>query len=162
MIWFCKFDNKRSLFRACFNLTERMRRMQWQKEDFVVSDEKSKLDVDSIHQFLCTSYWAKDRSKETVITSVEQSFTLGLFYKERQIGFARAITDYCTFAYLCDVYVAEEFRKNGLGHFLMDCLFKHPGLSSVKWLLKTTNAQSLYQDFGFKDIESAFGWMMRK
>lgn len=136
--------------------------MQWQKEDFIVSDKKSMLDINTIHQFLSNSYWAKDRSKDTVAKSVEQSFTLGLFRNERQIGFARVITDYCTFAYLCDVFVVEEFRKNGLGHFLMDCLFKHPDLLSVKWLLKTTSAQSLYQDFGFKDIESAVGWMMRR
>lgn len=80
---------------------------------------------------------------------------------EEQIGFAHVITDYCTFAYLCDVYIIENHRKKGLGHFLMECLLQHPKLSSVKWLLKTTYAQSLYKDFDFKNLESPFGWMTR-
>lgn len=136
--------------------------MEWEKDSFVVSDDMSKLDLEVIHEFLTNSYWGKGRTKELISDSIQNSFSLGLYFDGKQIGFLRAITDYCTFAYLCDVFILEEYRRKNLGHFLMDCLFKHPKLSSLKWLLKTTDAQSLYQDFNFKEFDSTFGWMLRK
>lgn len=136
--------------------------MEWEKDSFIVSDDMSKLDIELIYKFLTNSYWGKGRTKELIYDSIQNSFSLGLYLNGNQIGFARAITDYYTFAYLCDVFVIEEFRRKNLGHFLMDCLFKHPKLNKVKWLLKTTNAQTLYQDFNFKELDSTFGWMLRK
>lgn len=136
--------------------------MEWQHNSFIVSDDTSKLDLEVIHEFLSNSYWGKNRSKDIVSYSIQNSFSLGLYFNGKQIGFARAITDDCTFAYLCDVFIIEEYRNNKLGHFLLDCLFKHPKVESVKWLLKTTNAQSLYQDFDFKELDSTTGWMIRK
>lgn len=135
--------------------------MEWKKDSFLVSDDPNKLDLKAVHEFLTNSYWAKGRTKETVDQSIRNSFSLGLYHNERQIGFARAITDFATFAYLCDVYVLPEFQKQKLGHFLMECLFQHPKVGSLKWLLKTTSAQNLYRDFDFRDIESSFGWMTR-
>ncbi|MBL7545644.1 MAG: GNAT family N-acetyltransferase [Bdellovibrionaceae bacterium] len=145
-----------NLNRRWFNIA-----MEWTKDGYLVTDDVHHFDVDSIHNFLTNSYWAKGRSKEAVITTIQNSFSIGLFYNGEQIGFARVITDYITFAYLCDVYVLEGHRKKGIGHFLMDCLLQHSKFSSVKWLLKTTYAQSLYKDFGFKEFESSFGWMTR-
>lgn len=136
--------------------------MEWEKDSFIVSDDTSKLNIDVIHHFLTNSYWGKGRTRELVIDCIQNSFSLGLFFEEKQVGYARVITDYSTFAYLCDVFVLEEYRKNRLGHFLMECLFKHPKLNSVKWLLKTSSAQSLYRDFKFKELDSTFGWMQRK
>jgi N-acetylglutamate synthase-like GNAT family acetyltransferase len=135
--------------------------VEWRKDSFLVSDDPNRLDVTAIHQFLISSYWAEGRKKEVVEDSIRNSFSLGLYQEGKQIGFARAVTDFATFAYLCDVYVLPEFRKQRLGHFLMECLFQHPKVSSLKWLLKTTSSQSLYKDFEFKEIESAFGWMIR-
>jgi len=141
---------------------EKSSSMEWKKDSYIVSDDSSKLDLDAIHVFLTNSYWAKNRTKEVVATSIQNSFTLGMYTPDgQQMGFSRVITDYVTFAYLCDVYILETHRKNKLGHFLMECLFEHPKLSAVKWILKTTNAQSLYRDFNFVDFESSFGWMTR-
>ncbi len=135
--------------------------MEWKQGEFVVSDDQRLFDVAAVHSFLTESYWAKGRSLQTVEKSISNSFCLGLFNNGKQVGFCRAITDYCTFAYLCDVYVLESYRKKGLGHFLMKSLFAHPKVHGVKWLLKTTYSQSLYADFNFQNIESAFGWMVR-
>ncbi|WP_413290756.1 GNAT family N-acetyltransferase [Bdellovibrio sp. HCB337] len=135
--------------------------MEWKKDTYIVSDDTTLLDVDAIHRFLTNSYWAKGRTKETVANSIKSSFTIGMFQNKEQVGFARVITDYCTFAYLCDVYVEEAHRQKRLGHFLMECLFQHPKLTSVKWLLKTSYSQSLYRDFHFKEIETTAGWMLR-
>jgi len=135
--------------------------MEWKKDSFLVSDDPNQLDVEAIHSFLTRSYWAEGRKKEVVEQSIRNSFALGLYKDGKQIGFARAITDFATFAYLCDVFVLPEFQKQKLGHFLMECLFQHPKVSSLKWLLKTTYSQSLYRDFDFNDVESAFGWMSR-
>ena len=136
--------------------------MEWQKDSYTVSDDITKLDIKMIHDFLTNCYWAKGRTQDVVVESIQNSFALGLYHNEQQIGFARAITDYSTFAYLCDVFVLEEYRRKHLGHFLMECLFNHPKLSAVKWLLKTTDAKSLYQDFNFKELESPLGWMLRR
>lgn len=136
--------------------------MEWEKDSFIVSDDVCKLDLEVIYEFLTNSYWGKGKTKELISDSIKNSFSLGLYFNGKQIGFARAITDYSTFAYLCDVFILEEYQRKHLGHFLMDCLFRHPKLSSLKWLLKTTNAQSLYQDFNFKELDSTFGWMLRK
>lgn len=122
--------------------------MEWKKDSFVVSDDVSKLDLNVIYEFLTNSYWGKGRTKELISDSIQNSFSLGLYYNDSQIGFARVITDYCTFAYLCDVFILEQYRRKHLGHFLMDCLFKHPKLNSLKWLLKTSAAQNLYQGNG--------------
>ena len=135
--------------------------MEWKKDSYFVTDNPSRHDLESIYHFLTSSYWAKGRTKEMVAESIRHSFTLGMFSGEDQIGFARVITDYCTFAYLCDVYVLEAHRKKRLGHFLMECLFQHPKLASVKWFLKTTYSQSLYKDFEFKEFDSSSGWMTR-
>lgn len=135
--------------------------MEWKKDTYLVTDDQEQLDLNAIHHFLTNSYWAKGRSKETLTNSIHHSFTLGMFCDGEQIGFARVITDYSTFGYLCDVYILEAHRKKGLGHFLMECLFQHPRLTSIKWLLKTSYSQSLYKDFNFKEFESTFGWMIR-
>lgn len=136
--------------------------MEWKKDFFTVSDDIKKLDTEAVFQFLTNSYWARGRSKETIEQSIKNSFCLGLYKDEQQIGLARVITDYVTFAYLCDVYIIEEFQRKGLGHFLMECLFLHPQMQAMKWVLKTTSAQTLYKDFEFKDLDSSFGWMSRK
>lgn len=136
--------------------------MEWEKDSFIVSDDISKLDINIIYGFITNSYWAKGRSQELVAESIQNSYSLGLYFQGQQIGFARAVTDYSTFAYLCDVFVLEEYRRKHLGHFLIDCLFKHPKLNSLKWLLKTRDAKTLYQDFNFKELDSTFGWMLRK
>lgn len=88
---------------------------EWSKNNYLVSTDREKLDVQAIHRYLTRSTWAKGIPLDIVSASVENSLNFGVYHKEKQIGFARLITDYATFAYLCDVYVLEEYQGEGLG-----------------------------------------------
>lgn len=122
----------------------------WQRDNFLISTDQKKLNYEMIHQFLCTSYWAQDRSVDKVIKSIKNSLSFGLYENDKQIGFARVITDYSTFAYLCDVFVLPSRRKLGLGKWLIDVILSAPNLQNVvTWMLLTTDAQKLYEQVGF-------------
>jgi GNAT superfamily N-acetyltransferase len=118
----------------------------------LISVDRDRLDLEMIHRFLTESYWAKGRSLETVKQSIEHSQPFGLYWNQSraQIGFARAITDYATFAYLADVFVLEPFRGRGLGRWLVQTVLGYPKLQSVpRWRLVTEDAQALYCQMGF-------------
>ncbi len=91
------------------------------KENFLITTDKAKLDIDSIHKFLSHSYWAGGRTKENVIRSIKNSLCFGIYDEEngKQAGFARAISDYTTFVYIADLYITAEYRRKGLSKFLM-------------------------------------------
>jgi GNAT superfamily N-acetyltransferase len=119
-----------------------------------ISDDKSRLDVETIHGFLKRSYWAPTRTLETVIKSIENSLCFGAYDKTRQIAFARVVTDKCTFAYLCDVFVDEEYRSRGVSKALMRHILEHSDLQNYpRFLLATRDGHGLYQQFGFKEVE---------
>ena len=136
--------------------------MELKQDGYTVSDDPKLLNVQSIHDFLAhQSYWATDRTFDAVAETLRNSLCFGLYFEGEQIGFARVITDYVAFAYLCDVYVLEEYRNRKRGQFLMECVLRHPRLYSVKWILKTTYAQSFYRRLGFEDFPCSTGWMQR-
>ncbi len=115
-----------------------------------VSTDKSKLDLPFIQQFLKDVYWAAGRTMEEVQTTIDHSFCFGIFLDEKQIGFARVITDYVVFAYLMDVFIVEEHRGKGYSSILIDTMMKEPQLKEVKiWRLATSDAHFLYKKFGF-------------
>ncbi|TMD59931.1 MAG: GNAT family N-acetyltransferase, partial [Chloroflexi bacterium] len=87
---------------------------EWRQGEYLISTEKSRLDLDVIHRFLSQSYWAQGIPREVVEQSLEQSLPFGIYKDEQQIGFARVITDYATFAYIGDVFVLEDYRGLGL------------------------------------------------
>jgi GNAT superfamily N-acetyltransferase len=122
-----------------------------QKDDFLISTDKSKLDIVAVHNYLCNeSYWAMDISFDTVKRSIENSFCFGIYKENSQIGFARLITDYATFAYLADVFVLEAYRGKGLSKWLMDFMLTNPEMKGLRrWLLTTKDAHGLYKQFGF-------------
>jgi GNAT superfamily N-acetyltransferase len=132
-----------------------MARNEWRRGDYTISTDRARLDVPAIHEFLSTeSYWAQGRAFETVRRAVENSLPFGLYKGARQIGFARVVTDYATFAWLADVYVLEEFRGEGLGRWLVEVILSHPELQNLRrWILGTRDAHELYRRFGFKEIE---------
>jgi len=122
---------------------------------FTVSTDPERLDVDAIHAFLTTSYWAEGIPRETVERSLRGSLCFGLYEGDRQIGLARVITDGATFAYLCDVYVLAERRGRGLGQWLMECVMAHPDLQGLRrFYLVTRDAQELYHPFGFTEVQN--------
>ncbi|HEV8367055.1 MAG TPA: GNAT family N-acetyltransferase [Pyrinomonadaceae bacterium] len=136
---------------------------EWHRGDFVISTDKHKLNIEFIHDFLCNkSYWAKGRSLELVQRSIENSLNFGLFKQEQQIGFARVVTDYATFAWLADVFIVDEYRGLGLGVWLIDVITSHPRLQGLRrWLLATRDAHELYRRFGFNEVGEAQRWMER-
>jgi GNAT superfamily N-acetyltransferase len=128
-----------------------------------VSTDKSLLDLEIIHSFLSTrSYWARTRTKEQTRTAVEHSICFGLFDGNRQIGFARVISDRATYAYLGDVFVLEEFRNRGYSKMLMESIVSHPELQGLRrWTLATKDAHGLYEQFGFTPLNFPERWMER-
>jgi GNAT superfamily N-acetyltransferase len=116
----------------------------------VVTTDCSRLDLDVIHGFLTTSYWARGILRETVARSMEHSLCFGAFDGDRQVGFARVISDRATFAYVCDVFALESDRKRGIGKSLMAAIRAHPELQGLRrWTLATRDAHGLYRQFGF-------------
>lgn len=134
--------------------------MKWEKRDFLITDNREDLDPQLIHQFLHDSYWAKEIPKKIVTKSIENSLCFGLFHNDKQIGFGRAITDRATFAYLADVFVIEQYRGCGLGKWLITCIKAHPDLKNLRrWMLVTTDAQGLYERYGFSPLPNPKNYM---
>ena len=127
-------------------------------EDFFVSTDKSKLDLEVIHSFLTNAYWCAGISKEKIARAIEHSLCFGVYRRtedgDRQVGFARVITDRTTFAYLADVFILEEFRGIGLSQKLMQTIMPHPDLQGLRrWSLATRDAHELYKKFGFTPVK---------
>lgn len=123
--------------------------------DLLISDNQALLDRALIHRFLSeSSYWAKDIPREVLDRSIEHSLCFGLYKAGRQIGFARAITDCATFAWLADVFILEEQRGHGYGKKLLAWIRSHPGLQNLRlFMLGTRDAHTLYQQFGFGPLK---------
>jgi N-acetylglutamate synthase-like GNAT family acetyltransferase len=137
-----------------------MDHIEHRRGNFVVSTDSARLDLDVIHGFLTRSYWAEGIPRETVERSIAKSLCFGVYEGERQVGFARVITDYATFAYLADVFIVESHRARGLSKFLMECIVKHPELQGLRrWMLATRDAHDLYAKFGFQPIAKADRFM---
>lgn len=124
--------------------------------DYFISEDKSLLDFDVIFQFISTSYWAKGIPVSTMEKAIEHSLCLGVYTgNNQQIGFARVITDYATFAYLADVFVVEEHRGKGLSKRLVEAIVNHEHLQGLRrFMLATSDAHGLYAQYGFKAIEN--------
>jgi GNAT superfamily N-acetyltransferase/uncharacterized damage-inducible protein DinB len=122
--------------------------------DFLVSTDPALLDVRLTHDFLSNrSYWATGRPLDVVRRSLDNSLCFGLYERGRQVGLARVVTDRATFAWLCDVFVLEEYRGRGLSKWLMECVMGHPDLQGVRRvLLGTRDAHGLYQRYGFAPL----------
>lgn len=129
--------------------------VNYEKDDFYVTTDFEKIDINIICSLLSKSYWASSRSTDTMIKSLENSLCFLLGHKNKQIGLIRVVTDCATFAYLCDVIIEEEYRKDGLGTWFMECVLKHPDLKNLRrWCLLTKDAQEFYKRFGFNNSET--------
>jgi GNAT superfamily N-acetyltransferase len=135
---------------------------QWNRGEYLISTDPARLDLETIHTFLNSSYWAKGRPVEVVKRSIENSLPFGVYMDGRQIGFARVITDYATFAWLADVFVLEEFRGRGLGRWLVEVILSHPELQGFRrWVMTTKDAHEIYRPFGFDALRRPERWMER-
>jgi GNAT superfamily N-acetyltransferase len=127
---------------------------EWRRGAYLMTTDKARLDLEGVHSFLKTSYWAAGISADVVMRSVENSLAFGLFKGDEQLGFARVVTDYATFAYLADVFVLEPHRRQGLGKWMMEVVFSHPELQGLRrWILATRDAHELYRRYGFTELE---------
>jgi N-acetylglutamate synthase-like GNAT family acetyltransferase len=130
------------------------------KDNFSVSTDTSRLDINVIHGFLTSSYWAENIPVETVRKSIEGSMCFGVYDENRQIGFARMITDKATFAYLADVFILEEYRGRGLSKWLMEIIMSSPELQGLRRImLATRDAHGLYKKSGFTPLTQPNRWM---
>jgi GNAT superfamily N-acetyltransferase len=129
--------------------------VEFHKGEYTISTDKARLELTVIHDFLSHSYWAEGIPLATVQKSIQNSLCFGIYHQERQVGFARAISDYTTYAYLADVFVLENHRGHGLGKWLIQSILSHPELQGLRrWALATRDAQGLYAQFGFKIVEN--------
>ncbi|WP_285010911.1 GNAT family N-acetyltransferase [Pedobacter faecalis] len=129
--------------------------MEIAEDGFIFSDDKNRIDLLAVHQYLSKeSYWAKNIPSEVVQRSIENSLCFGIYKEAQQIGFARWITDRATFGYLADVYILTEYRGLGLSKKLMSLMLFHPDLQGLRrYMLGTLDAHGLYAQFGFKAVE---------
>lgn len=125
-----------------------------ERDGYSLDDDPGRVDVDAVRDFLSTAYWSTNIPRELVAKAVEGSLVVGLYAPDgRQVGFARAVTDRATFAWIADVYVLESERGRGLGRFLVRSLLEHPDLQGLRRvMLATADAHELYRSYGFTDL----------
>jgi GNAT superfamily N-acetyltransferase len=134
---------------------------EFRRDEFVISTDPARLDLDVIHEFLTNCYWAKGIPRDVVARSIEHALCFGIYDGSRaQVGFARVISDFATIAYLGDVFVLESHRGRGLSKWMMECIMQHPALQGLRrWILLTSDAHRLYAQFGFTALKSADRYM---
>jgi GNAT superfamily N-acetyltransferase len=133
------------------------------RDGYTISTDRAKLDTEAIYRFLAeASYWAEGRPLDTVTTSIEHSLCFGVNKEDLLVGFARVVTDYATFAWVCDVFVVESHRRRGLGKWLIACIVEHPDLQGMLLMLATRDAHELYRRYGgFDSLRDPGRWMAR-
>jgi GNAT superfamily N-acetyltransferase len=128
---------------------------------YLISTDRNRLDLDAIASYLSEeSYWARGRSRETIVRGIENSLPFGVYKDGAQVGFARVVTDYATFAWLADVYVLSEDRGQGLGKALVEAVIEHSAVRDLpRVLLATADAHGLYEQYGFSALKRAERFM---
>lgn len=129
--------------------------------EYEISSDPHRLDVDVIHNFLAKdSYWSSGIPRPIVERAIENSLCFSVYHATGQVGFARVVTDKSTFALLADVFILEPHRGKGLSKWLMRCIMDHEDLQGLRrWLLLTSDAHSLYRQFGFEDLANTWRFM---
>lgn len=135
--------------------------MDWRKDNYLLTTDASLFDIDTLYHFISDqSYWSRGIPRAIFERSLQHSLCFGLFQEETQIGFARVVSDFATFAYLGDVFVHENHRGRGLSKWMMDCVLLHPDLQGLRrWMLATRDAHELYKQFGFTELKAPVKFM---
>jgi len=131
------------------------------KNGYLISTDKSLLDIDAVHEFLSqSSYWAENIAKSVVQKSIDHSLCFAVYHHNKLVGFARVISDFATFAYLADVFIVQGHRGKGLSKWLMQTIVEHPHLQGLRrFTLATRDAHGLYAQFGFTLFDKPERWM---
>ena len=127
--------------------------MEWQNRGYVISNDRSRINIEVVHNMLSQSYWAKGRKKETIKETINNSLNFGMYQNGKQIGYARVVTDKAVFSWVMDVIIHEDYRSLGLGKWLIECILEHPDVAQTSVRLATKDAHSFYGQFGFKTAE---------
>ena len=134
--------------------------LEVKKDNFTIGTDPSRLDMDAIADMLTRAYWALGRPRERTERAIANSLVFGVYDGEKQIGIARIVSDYAIFAYLCDVFIHEDYRASGLGKWLMETVKSHPDLQGLRrFLLATHDAHGLYKQYGWTPLENPQNWM---
>jgi GNAT superfamily N-acetyltransferase len=123
--------------------------VEWEKNEFLLTDDPRRVDVNRTFALLNSTYWGVRRSKEVVLNMIPHSLCFTLLRDKVQVGFGRAVTDYTVFSWIADVVVDSQYRTQGLGKWMMDCIANHPAISHTQMVLQTRDAHSLYEKYGF-------------
>ena len=148
----------------CTGITgTRMTDNEWRRSKFRITTDQGQLHLETIHAFLANqSEWAKGIPRSTLEKSMRNSLCFGLFQENKQVGFARVISDRATIAYLGDVFVLPAYRGRGLAKWLMESIFSHPDLQGLRrWILVTEDVHRLYRKYGFTQLAHPEGFMER-
>jgi GNAT superfamily N-acetyltransferase len=135
---------------------------EFKKENYLLSTDRSKLNVPFIHAFLTRSYWAEGISQDKVQTAIDNTLCFGLYENEKQVGFCNVITDFSRFAYLCNVFIIEEQRGKGLSKWMLQNVFEMPELQLRRWMLGTLDMHALYKKYGFHALTEPWRWMEKR
>src|SRR5215510_13898982 len=127
---------------------------EWRRDEYLLTDDPRRLDLDVVCALLHSTYWAEDRPRSVIEKSIRHSVCLNLLHKGKQVGFIRGVTDHATFTWVCDVVVHPDHRRKGLGKWMVKCFLEHPELQTISHHLCTKDAHSLYESLGFKHIKA--------
>jgi GNAT superfamily N-acetyltransferase len=136
----------------------------WHRGDYEISTDPARLDLEAVHRYLSEqAYWSPGVPMDVVRRAVDGSIVFGIYNGDgAQVGMARVVSDRATFAWVCDVFVLEEARGEGLGKWLMECVAAHPDLQGLRrWMLATRDAHGLYRQTGFTELHDATRFMER-
>lgn len=124
--------------------------MQWRRDDFIISDDRSLVDAGLVAEWLARTHWGYRRQPTVVARLIDHSLCFSLLESDRYIGFARVVTDCTVFSWLSDLIVCAEFRGRGLGRWLVECILEHPNVAETQVVLQTSDGHGLYEKFGFE------------
>ena len=134
--------------------------VEYRRGEFSISTDRERLNLNVVHGFLTSCYWAKGIPREVVARSIAHSLCFGIYEGGAQVGFARVVSDFATMAYLGDVFVLESHRGRGLSKWLLECIVQHPALLNLRrWILLTRDAHELYSQFGFAPLKAPERYM---
>lgn len=134
----------------------------YELNEFLITTDADKVNIDVVHELLSRSYWAEKRSREIIEKFIKSSLCFSLYHLDKQVGFARVVTDYITFGYVRDVFIHEDYRSKGLGKWLIDCVISHPDIEKIERLmLATKDAQGFYKYHGFSELQKPEAFMER-
>jgi N-acetylglutamate synthase-like GNAT family acetyltransferase len=132
------------------------------RENLLISTDQARLDIEVIAEMLTRAYWAKGRTHDVIARYLQHSLVFGVYDDGKQIGLARIISDYTTFAWLCDVFILEDYRGRGISKWLMETILAHPDLQGLRrFVLVTRDAHELYAKYGFSELSKPDNWMER-